>query len=1167
MRLTKNVLSFRLMTVLLTTVFLAAFTNLSYANVPGGGTGTGANVTVKDNGGTVVLSNGIVSITIDKSNAETTNFTFNGTNLLAGGHGGGVLYFDGSGGPELSGPTYSLTVNPADNGGAQAEVLIQSIQSPMDISVYYDLLRGQQGIYDTFILTHEAGYPAYGGAELRSNAYVGSIFDFLCVDPYRFRQMASPNDTTIAVAGAPKEVTQFTSGIYNGLTECKYGYSDPLGQLNAYGWASSKSNFGIWQTFPSHEYLDGGPMHRELTEHLGNTLLDMFGGGHYGFGYTPNIPAGTFASKTFGPAFIYANQYTGPSVSTSARAMTLYADAQAQAAAEQSAWPYSWFHPQPVGGGASGTIYPQASGRGTVSGTFAIHDTFNPGASPVSMWIGLAPADGGDFQQQYFTKQFWVETGAGGAFTIPDVVPGTYNLWAFGPGAAGTFEQANVTVAAGQSLNLGTVVWTPTRLGATVWQIGIPDRNSNEFNNGEHNLTPFSGVLPGYAGGAPHNTPAAWAAFMDYSKQYPNGVSFTVGSSDYGTDWNYCQPTVPSGASYAGSTSKIFFNLASAPTASQQARLYIAFAGLESSACILKVNGVVQTGTVMGSTDGNYAAVANSTNGFTPPNHNTDPIVRIGSNGTWGDAYLNFPATSLKAGLNEIDISNRASGFADGFEYDYLRLEMTGFAAGSVTPTPVVSTPTHTPVPATATASPTASATKTVTTTPTRTFTSTPTATASATTTATVTSTKTATATASATKTNTPVPPTATLTASATKTATSVPFTATSTSTQTLVVSATDSATPTWTSSPVPPTFTNTPLPPTATTTVTVTATASPTASASPTATVTRTPVPPTATLTRTPVPPTATPTVTRTLTPVPPTATHTPLPPTATNTPVSTGAGSLTVYFLAGVTSNTTNSPHPQIEVVNTGKAALNLNNVEVRYWFNCDCTGQSIQTWVDWAGLMPTGSTVTADVLTSVAATTLGGQTDYVSYKFSGNLVLQPGQSIQIQSRFNKSDWSNMLQNNDWSYTASTSFTQSTHITGYLNGSLVWGQAPIVSAPAAQTANLLAFPNPSTGSGVNLSVNMTGSSSSIGAKAVSTSSGIDPDGVLTFRAYSLDGQLVWVKTVDESSFESSGHSLYWNERNLENQSLSSGLYIVTVTVNSGVQSSTSTVKVAIVR
>ncbi len=1151
MRLTKNVLSLGLKTAFLTTVFLAAFTNLSYANVPGGGTGTGANVTVTQNGANVVLSNGIVTFTIDTTNANITNFTYNGTNLLAGGSGGGHFYIDGSGGPTFNNPTYTLTVNPADNGGNQAEVWLQQTGSPMDAAAYFDLLRGQQGFYDTVILTHQASYPDYPGAELRTNVYVGSIFNWLAVDPYRFREMGSPSDSSIAVPGAPKEVTQWTSGIYNGLTECKYGYSDPLGQLNVWGWASTTAPYGIWQTVPSHEYYDGGPMHRELTEHIGNTLLNMFGGGHYGFGSDGDQPAGTFSSKTFGPAFVYANKYAGSSSDpVSLKAQVLWADAQAQAAAEQAAWPYTWFKPQPIAG-MTGSAYPQASARGTVNGTFAINDAFNPSASPVSMWIGLAPVDGGiDFQQQYLTCQFWVKTGPGGSFTIPNVLPGTYNLWAFGPGAAGTFEKTNVTVAAGQALSLGTVTWTPPRLGATVWQIGIPDRNSNEFNNGEHLLTPYTGVLPGYAGGAPFNTPAAWGAFMGYSNQYPNGVSFVAGTSNYATDWNYVQPTVPSGSSFVGSTSKIFFNLVTAPTAAQQARLYIAFAAVNSGACILTVNGVVQTGTVMGSTDGIYGAIGNSANGFVPPNHSFDTPLRLGSNGAWGDAYLNFPGTSLKAGRNEIDITLRPTGGASlgqGFEYDYLRLELTGYVSGTPTSTPVVSAPTNTPTRTltstpTSTATATRTATATSTATPTKTSTNTPTRTA----------TMTSTVTATVTKTITPVPPTATPT----------PVPPTVTRTPTLLVSATETATPTWTLSPVPPTVT-----------------ASPTATPSltSTSTVTRTPVPPTATLTKTltPVPPTATHTLvppTSTLTSTP-TVTRTPLPPTLTPTLVPTntptGTGSLTVYLLSGVTTNTTNSPHPQIEVKNTGTAPLNLNNVEVRYWFNCDCTGQSIQTWVDWAGWMPAGSTVTADVLTSVVATTLGGQTDYVSYKFAGNLTLQPGQSVQIQSRFNKSDWSNMLQNNDWSYTASTSFTLSTKITGYLNGSLIWGQEPVVTAPAAQTENLLAFPNPSTGTGVNLSVNLGGASaSSIGAKSVSTSPGIDPDALVTFRAYSLDGQLVWVKTVTAESLESSGtHSLYWNERNLENQSLSSGMYIVVVAVKSGTQSNTATTKVVILK
>ena len=469
-----------------------------------------------------------------------------------------------------------------------------------------------------------------------------------------------------------------------------------------------------------------------------------------------------------------------------------------------------------------------------------------------------------------------------------------------------------------------------------------------------------------------------------------------------------------------------------------------------------------------------------------------------------------------------------------------------------------------------------------------------------ATKTATVTSTSTATRTSTATATNTPVPPTFTSTpvpptATATRTNTSVPptltFTATATSTITQVPptatetqappTATDTSVPltgtttpvpaTATNSPVPPTSTATPVPPSPTNTVTVTRTATavpPTATNTlvpPTATRTNSPVPPTATLTNTSVPPTLT------RTPVPPTFTPTPIPPTPTNTPVATGVGDLTLYFLAGVTGNVTNSPHPQIEVVNTGTGPLSLNNVEVRYWFNCNCTTQTVQTWVDWAGLMPAGTSVTGDVSTTVQRTTLGGQTNYISYKFTGNLVLQPGQAIEIQSRYNLSDWSNMLQSDDWSFTPYTKFTEWTQITGYLNGSLVFGQEPVATAAVLAPASVKAMPNPSTGNGVNLVVNLSGNggvSASDLKTAGGSAAGIDPDAVITFRAYSLDGQLVWTQTVAGASFASSGnHSLYWNERNLENQALASGLYVITVTVKSHGSTSTVSSKVAIVK
>jgi unsaturated rhamnogalacturonyl hydrolase len=460
-------------------------------------------------------------------------------------------------------------------------------------------------------------------------------------------------------------------------------------------------------------------------------------------------------------------------------------------------------------------------------------------------------------------------------------------------------------------------------------------------------------------------------------------------------------------------------------------------------------------------------------------------------------------------------------------------------------------------------------------------ITATPTATAIASQTPTASKTSTETATRTATSTHTPIPPVATLTSTATWTNTLAPLTPTDTSAPPTLTATPVPPSPTRTATAVPPTVTDstTPIP---LATFTATPSASPTktnSSVPPTATLTNIPAPPTLTrtpvptasattplsptFTRTSMPPTAT--VTRTATAVAPTATYTPLPPTATFTPASTGAGNLALYFQTGVTGDTINSPHPQIEVVNTGTGSLSLNNVEARYWFNCDCTGQSLQTFVDWAGLIPLGSTVTGDIEASVQATTLGGQTNYVSYKFTGNLVLQPGQMIEIQGRFNKSDYSNMLQDNDWSYTPAISFIPWTKITGYQNGSLVWGQEPVTTA-ALKTASVVAFPNPSMGSGVNLSVNLTGSGTE--AKDVGSPTAVDPNALISFKAYTLDGQLVWLKTVTESSLESSNkHSLYWNERNLENQALASGLYIVTVTVKSGIQSRSSTMKIAILR
>src|ERR1035437_6753530 len=76
-----------------------------FANIPGGGTGTGPDVTLTDNGTTVTMANGIVSIVITKASAEihTINYTYNNSGspttyqVLAGGKNGGEFYWENGG--------------------------------------------------------------------------------------------------------------------------------------------------------------------------------------------------------------------------------------------------------------------------------------------------------------------------------------------------------------------------------------------------------------------------------------------------------------------------------------------------------------------------------------------------------------------------------------------------------------------------------------------------------------------------------------------------------------------------------------------------------------------------------------------------------------------------------------------------------------------------------------------------------------------------------------------------------------------------------------------------------------------------------------------------------------------------------------------------------------
>ena len=224
-----------------------------------------------------------------------------------------------------------------------------------------------------------------------------------------------------------------------------------------------------------------------------------------------------------------------------------------------------------------------ASGRGTVTGKFVIDDSGNPNASAAGLWVGLEQqpqTNNGtyDFQKWLKPYQFWVQTDRDGNFTIPNVIAGdNYTLWAYGPGAAGTFLSQNQTggnpplefdlpakpfavkVTAGATTRLSTVTWTPKRVGATVFELGYPNRKADKFRHGEDYWAP--GVAPklGYP------TPV-WGGQVEYPLDFPDGMTYTVGKSRWATDWNYVLPSAPDAAGiYQPCTGKITFNLAQAP--------------------------------------------------------------------------------------------------------------------------------------------------------------------------------------------------------------------------------------------------------------------------------------------------------------------------------------------------------------------------------------------------------------------------------------------------------------------------------------------------------------------------------------------------------------------------------------------------------------------------
>jgi len=623
----------RLLAYSFLTAIGSLFISPAYANVPGGGN-SGADVKLTLAGKNAVLTNGVITATINTELAQIEHLIFKGHEMA-----GRPIYFSRDGGTDyeqLPHCVYSVTKQSA--GGV--DISCKHIYTPSkgdkhawDVDVHFVLTRGATGLYVYTINSHPASYPAMEVGEWRmvwptpergeqwllENVYIDDLRQWTLPTAGDYKKM-------IPVNGAPKEITQFTSGIWNGKYDCKYVYVTEYWDHPCWGYASDKNHLGSWLVFGSDEFFTDGPLKQDLTATLGSLNLVHLNMNHFG-GTGPNCPAGTAWQKVYGPYLLYMNdKETGDAC---------WQDAREQAKAEQAAWPYAWI---------SNPLYPTAKERGAVTGKFVVTDALKPSVSGANAWVGLAlPESGpeGGFQFQSAGYQYWVHAGSDGRFSIPNVRPGVYTLYAFTNGAVGEYSANNVAVIAGKTTNMENVVWTVPHPGSKiVWEIGVPDRRSTEFKHGNDYFTPM--------------------LFTTNPQEFTNPLEYYVGKSDSKKDWNYVQSYYYEGTKRVPHRWNIHFNLDSAPTGT--ATLTLAIAGSYGATLDVYVNS-------------NATAVKEVKPKF--GNHEGSPLVRESDHGKYEVIYVPIASGKLHAGENIITLAQTdLSSDQNCINYDYLNLEL-----------------------------------------------------------------------------------------------------------------------------------------------------------------------------------------------------------------------------------------------------------------------------------------------------------------------------------------------------------------------------------------------------------------------------------------------------------------------------------------------------------